>query len=146
MRTPGGRVLIGAPGAHLDQVADAQPYPRTWFADEGPRQSRQVVPFLLDRHLVTNVEYGLFVHASGYQTEAEQRGFGLVYGARFWEERAGACWRRPAGAGSDLTGRERHPVVHIARADADVCCAWATGFRCAANTDAELPDFPSSTT
>ncbi|MFF0572525.1 formylglycine-generating enzyme family protein [Streptosporangium saharense] len=122
---PGGQVLIGAPGAHLDQVGDAQPYPRTWFADESPRHPCQVAPFLLDRHPVTNASYDLFVRASGYRTEAEQRGFGLVYGEHFWEERAGACWRSPSGAGSDLTGRQRHPVVHIARADAEAYCAWA---------------------
>ncbi|GAA4201297.1 formylglycine-generating enzyme family protein [Streptosporangium oxazolinicum] len=122
---PGGQVAIGAPGRHLDQVSNAQPYPRSWFADETPQHHRRVSPFLLARHPVTNAAFAVFVQDSGYRTAAERRGFGLVYGETFWEERPGACWRHPNGPGSDLSGRLQHPVVHISRADADAYCVWA---------------------
>ncbi|WP_218011037.1 formylglycine-generating enzyme family protein [Herbidospora mongoliensis] len=122
---PACKVPIGSPSAHLNQIEKVQSYPRTWFADETPRHLVSIEPFLLDRHPVTNAAFSLFVQASGYQTEAERRGFGLVYGERFWEERPGACWSAPAGLGSDLTGHDHHPVVHIARADAAAYCAWA---------------------
>ncbi len=36
-----------------------------------------------------------------------------------------ACWRHPEGPGSDLKGRENHPVVHICYLDALVYCKWA---------------------
>ncbi len=37
----------------------------------------------------------------------------------------GADWRHPDGPASDLRGRERHPVVHIAYADAEAYATWA---------------------
>ena len=43
----------------------------------------------------------------------------------WWSIVAGACWRQPTGPGSDVTGKDNHPVVHIALADAQAYAAWA---------------------
>jgi formylglycine-generating enzyme required for sulfatase activity len=43
----------------------------------------------------------------------------------WWTYLPGACWRHPEGPGSDLKGRERHPVVHIAWEDAAAYAKWA---------------------
>jgi len=43
----------------------------------------------------------------------------------WWRAAPGACWRHPEGPGSDLTGREKHPVVHICYDDALAFCKWA---------------------
>ena len=37
----------------------------------------------------------------------------------------GADWAHPEGPQSDLTDRERHPVVHVSWDDAQAYCAWA---------------------
>ncbi len=37
----------------------------------------------------------------------------------------GAYWKRPAGAGSTINGRDHHPVVHVAYEDAEAYAAWA---------------------
>src|SRR5262249_33621311 len=37
----------------------------------------------------------------------------------------GACWKHPEGPGSDIKGREKHPVVHICYDDAVAYCEWA---------------------
>src|SRR5690606_37027089 len=37
----------------------------------------------------------------------------------------GAYWRKPEGPKSKLKGRENHPVVHIAYADAQAYAKWA---------------------
>jgi sulfatase modifying factor 1 len=37
----------------------------------------------------------------------------------------GANWRRPEGPESTITGREKHPVVHIAYEDAENFARWA---------------------
>lgn len=43
----------------------------------------------------------------------------------WWRAVPGACWKRPEGPGSDLRGRENHPVVHICFEDATAYAAWA---------------------
>jgi formylglycine-generating enzyme required for sulfatase activity len=43
----------------------------------------------------------------------------------WWEWAPGADWRRPEGAGSNVGGRERHPVTHVSHADAAAYAAWA---------------------
>lgn len=45
--------------------------------------------------------------------------------SRWWSWVIGANWRHPEGPGSDLTGRENHPVVHIAYEDAKTYAEWA---------------------
>lgn len=44
---------------------------------------------------------------------------------RWWRWTPGACWKHPEGPGSDLTGRENHPVVHVSWDDAVAYARWA---------------------
>jgi formylglycine-generating enzyme required for sulfatase activity len=44
---------------------------------------------------------------------------------QWWEYVPGACWKHPEGPGSDLAGKEQHPVVHVAWEDAVACARWA---------------------
>ncbi len=43
----------------------------------------------------------------------------------WWAYVPGADWRRPEGPGSDVYARARHPVTHVAYADAEAYAAWA---------------------
>ena len=43
----------------------------------------------------------------------------------WWSWRPGADWRHPEGPGSDLDGRQRHPVTHVAYPDAVAYANWA---------------------
>jgi formylglycine-generating enzyme required for sulfatase activity len=45
--------------------------------------------------------------------------------SEWWRPVAGACWKHPEGPGSDLKGRENHPVVHICFEDAQAYAKWA---------------------
>lgn len=107
--------------------------------------------FWMDAAPVTNRQFGEFVTATGYQTVAERRpdpaAFPgvpldkLVPGSvvftpppepvplddytRWWQYVPGANWRHPGGPASTLSGRDGHPVVHIAWEDAAAYAAWA---------------------
>jgi formylglycine-generating enzyme required for sulfatase activity len=129
----------GAPGCG-DPLADAQPVHRVY-----------VDGFWMDRTEVTNTDFARFVRATGYITVAERTPTAeefptaprenLVAGSvvfdppsepvplddhfRWWSYIVRASWRHPLGAASDLHGRERYPVVHVAFEDALAYAKWA---------------------
>jgi formylglycine-generating enzyme required for sulfatase activity len=122
-----------------------------FYPEERPVREVAVEGFWIDRHPVTVAEFRRFVKATGHVTLAEHPPDPadypdadpalLVPGSlvfrptpgpvalddwrRWWHWVPGACWRRPEGPGSDVYTRARHPVVHIAHADAEAYAAWA---------------------
>ncbi|OLT29947.1 Sulphatase-modifying factor protein [Nocardiopsis sp. CNR-923] len=127
VRIPGGTFRQGSPPWVLDWLeGEDQAFPGKWFGDEAPQRTETVAPFWMDRYPVTVGEYAEFVDATGYRTDAERLGHGMVYGSRYWEERPGATWRTPSG--EPVVGVEdyhRHPVVHISFGDAVAYAGWA---------------------
>lgn len=45
--------------------------------------------------------------------------------SQWWRWSIGANWKQPHGVGSNIKGRENHPVVHISFEDALSYCQWA---------------------
>ena len=45
--------------------------------------------------------------------------------SQWWQWRQGANWRQPEGPGSNIVGKENHPVVHVSWFDAVAYCVWA---------------------
>jgi formylglycine-generating enzyme required for sulfatase activity len=133
---PAGRFTMGATG---------------FYPDEGPPRAVELDGFAVDRHPVTVREFRRFVAETGYVTVAERpldpaaypdadpsplhpgslvfqptRGPVQLHDAtRWWAYVPGASWRHPEGPGSDLSGRDRHPVTHVAFEDADAYASWA---------------------
>lgn len=128
----------------IDQTPNSVPVHRVW-----------VDGFWMDRHEVTNERFAAFVAATGYKTIAERPPepellrnakpeyrntgpFSLVFTPpkecpveecrncdQWWKITPGADWRHPAGTGSSIQGKEKHPVVHVAWHDAMAYCEWA---------------------
>ena len=123
----------------------------SFYPEEAPIHTVTVGAFAIERHPVTNAQFAAFVDATGYVTVAERPLDPALYpgvakedllpGAlvfrptdgpvdlgdwrQWWDWAPGAHWRTPFGAGSDISGKEDHPVVQIAYPDAGAYAAWA---------------------
>lgn len=118
------------------------------YRDEGPVRQVRVDGFWIDPHEVTNAQFARFVAETGYRTVAERppepipgappemlkpgsavfvQPENVVSGniRQWWQYVPGADWRHPGGPDSSIEGREHHPVVHIALADAQAYAKWA---------------------
>jgi formylglycine-generating enzyme required for sulfatase activity len=135
---PGGEFSMGAEEPMMG--ADAKPLHRV--AVDG---------LWMDETEVTNEQFSAFVKATGHVTVAEQKPRAedfpgappenLVAGSvvftpparavplndhfQWWAYVKGANWKHPEGPGSDLRGRMKHPVVHVAYRDAVAYADWA---------------------
>jgi formylglycine-generating enzyme len=136
VKLPGGSFLMGSSG---------------FYPEERPLREAVVDPFWIDEDPVTNEQFRDFVAVTGYVTVAQRPVTTADYpGAdpslltpgslvfhqpagpvdlrdvrNWWSYVPGADWQHPEGPGSDLRGRDTHPVVHIAYEDAEAYAAWA---------------------
>lgn len=110
---------------------------------EGPVRVVDLSPFEIDAYPVTNEDFATFVEATDYRTEAEIFGWSFVFRSHipngrlgelvtdtvastpWWCKVPGSFWSQPEGPGSDVSGRKRHPVVHISWNDAVAYASWA---------------------
>ncbi len=121
------------------------------FTDARPIHPVELDGFWMDRAPVTNAEFARFIQATGYVTVAERKPAAkdfpgvpadrltpgsLVFDPprqpvplddyrAWWNYVEGAYWKHPEGPGSDLAGREKHPVVQVSWEDAAAYARWA---------------------
>lgn len=121
--------FVDIPGGGFVKGAQAR------YPEEGPPQKVFVSPFRLQIHEVTNSQFAQFVAATGYVTEAERNRGSAQFAESdtpnvflsWWKLDAGATWKAPVGAGSNLDGLALHPVVHVTLNDARAYVKWAGG-------------------
>jgi sulfatase modifying factor 1 len=145
---PGGEFSMGSADP---QGMDMNETEMRATEDSRPIHRVYVDGFWMDKTEVTNAQFEKFVKATGYVTVAEQTPTAedfpdappenLVAGSvvftppnhavplndqfQWWSYVKGANWRHPLGPESDLKGREKYPVVHIAYEDAAAFAKWA---------------------
>jgi sulfatase modifying factor 1 len=142
---PGGEFSMG--GVNPNGMQDGG---KETMNDARPVHRVQVNAFLMDATEVTNKQFAAFVHATGYKTIAEIKPTreefptapeeNLVAGSvvftpantnqlnnmyQWWRYVKGADWKHPDGPNSSITGKDDHPVVHIAWEDAAAYAKWA---------------------
>ena len=136
--------MVELPGGSFRMGSDR------FYPEEAPVREVEVGSFWIDRHPVTVAEFRRFVKATGHVTWAEQAPVAadypdadpeqLVPGSlvfrktegpvdlrdfrNWWDWMPGAEWRHPEGPGTNVGGRERHPVTHVSHADAAAYAAW----------------------
>ena len=145
---PGGEFSMGALDPTEMEMSCGGDQPMT---DARPLHRVSVDGFFMDATEVTNEQFAQFVKATGYVTVAERKPTreefpdapleNLVAGSvvfspaprpvplndhyQWWSYVPGANWLHPTGPKSDLKGREKTPVVHIAYEDAAAYAKWA---------------------
>jgi formylglycine-generating enzyme required for sulfatase activity len=134
---PGGEFWMGT---DHPQMPDTRPWHRVYVSS-----------FWMDKNAITNAQFAAFVKATHYVTIAEvppraedyptAPKENLVAGSvvftppdhpvplnnefQWWSYVRGASWRHPEGPGSGIEDRLKHPVVHVAYADAEAFCKWS---------------------
>ena len=144
--SPPARDMVWIPGGTFRMGSDDH------YPEERPVHEVAVDGFWMDEHQVTVIEFRRFVKATGYVTRrraaararrlpgrrpgAARAGLARLPGRPAGRSTStttgtggigcpGRSWRHPEGPGSDLDGRDRHPVVHVAYEDATAYAAWA---------------------
>jgi sulfatase modifying factor 1 len=109
---------------------------------EGPPRQVTVGEFAIACFAVSNLQFGDFVRATGYTTDAERFGWSFVFaglvpdetrravGSRaadtpWWIPVPHAYWAQPEGPPSTVLDRLDHPVVHVSWNDAKAYCQWS---------------------
>ncbi|MBU2538355.1 MAG: formylglycine-generating enzyme family protein [Proteobacteria bacterium] len=130
IKIPAGSYMVGSPSPKgLEQ----------------PLRNVRLNDFYFGQSPVTNDLFDMFVRETGYTTDAEDAGYGIVFEGRCTNRRdpetgreifsltqgtiarhvSGANWRHPGGPGSTLEGKHNHPVVQVSHNDAKAFATWA---------------------
>ena len=103
---------------------------------EGPVREVTVSEFAIACFTVSNLQFGDFVRATRYTTDAERYGWSFVFtgslpddlkraGTPWWVPVPHAYWAQPEGPPSTILDRLDHPVVHVSWNDASAYCQWS---------------------
>lgn len=105
--------------------------PEQAYTHRVPARPATIGSFWIDAFEVTNGDFGAFVKATGFVTDAERIGNAAVFdpalgaaGQAPWVLVDGADWRHPLGPDSTIEGRDKHPVVQVSWNDAAAFAAW----------------------
>lgn len=93
---------------------------------ERPIHLVKVSDFWIGKYEVTVKEFAHFIKESGYQTQAEREGFGIMIDPLSYSgsKKSGASWRHNTKGEIRTPEEFDHPVLFITREDALAYCQW----------------------
>lgn len=107
------------------------------YPDERPASAHKlaVSGFWIDQTEVTNAQFERFVRATGYVTQAEREGAGVVFHRpseaelsqrpyAWWSYVRGASWKAPGGPAAPVAPPPNQPVTMVTQADALAYARW----------------------
>jgi len=112
-----GSVMMGIPAGEFTMGSEE-------YAAEKPIQKIYLDKYYIDKFLVTNAKFQKFVDETGYETDSEKEGAGMVRIGKRWKKVEGASWKMPDGLTS-ADGLEDNPVSQVSYNDALAYCKWA---------------------
>ena len=138
VHVPGGTFTMGS---DEDRSLECDSASGCGKKDAMPQHTVELSAFWMDETPVTNAQFARFVEATRFVTRAEQAADNLPPGSfvfrpdpgitslknhlQWWRFVPVADWRHPEGPGSDLAGKDDHPVVQVCHHDALAYCRWA---------------------
>jgi formylglycine-generating enzyme len=122
----------GLNGHRLISIAEGQYKVGVGGNAVNPERNIRLKQFWVSDAETTNEQFSRFVDTTGYRTDAERRGYGMVAIEGMldwaWNEVIGASWRWPQGTnGPSAASLPTHPVTQISGADAEAYCKWVEG-------------------
>jgi sulfatase modifying factor 1 len=119
-----GMSFTRVPAGHFERGSPEHEVGRS--ENEGPVRRIQISrDFEIGVHEVTNGQFGAFVDATGYVTDAERDvggGFGIDFETGRVLQVSGIDWREPGFP--DFTPGDKHPVLLVSWQDAEAFCQW----------------------
>ncbi len=108
----GGEFTMGSPEGEAGRQSDE------------PLHQVRVSDFYMSKYAVTVAEFRRFVEASGYRTDADNKGFSvIIYNCKV-NAGKGVNWRCGVSGSVRPQNEENHPVVHVSWNDAVAYCKW----------------------
>lgn len=92
---------------------------------EKPVHAVEVSSFYMDIYEVTLEDYGKFVDATNYITDAEKNGGSIIYNGKDFEKTEGVNWRFDARGNAHTEEEKNQPVTHLSWNDANAYAEWA---------------------
>ena len=93
--------------------------------DELPTHQVTVAPFFMDKYEVTVKQFGEFVAATNYQTDADRDSGSFIWSVYGWEKKKGVNWKCNHRGFVRSAFEQEYAVLHVSWNDAMAYAKWA---------------------